>query len=110
MQIVIKCLLGWSTNNQVGGEGIFGILEAWARSDEEQGRKTLHGHWLVWVSNINEIQEALHSKDLIQREQARTSFLQYVDKVICAHYDNAFVVDHECCRGTVPGPAARFFR
>ena len=47
MQIVIKCLLGWSTDDQVGEEGIFGVLEAWARSDEEQGRKTPHGHWLA---------------------------------------------------------------
>ena len=82
MQIVIKCLLGWSTDDQVGQEGVFGILEAWARTDEEQGRKTLHGHWLAWIFNINEIRETLHSKDPVQRAQARASFLQYVDKVI----------------------------
>ena len=48
MQIVIECLLGWNSEEQrggqVGGEGIFSTLEAWARTDEEQGRKTLHGH------------------------------------------------------------------
>ena len=49
MQIVIKCLLGWNLDEQVGEEGVFGILEAWARTDEEQGRKTPHGHWLAWI-------------------------------------------------------------
>ena len=114
MQIVIECLLGWNSEEQrggqVGGEGIFSILEAWARTDEEQGRKTLHGHWLLWVRNINEIREALHSKDLAQREAARQSFLQYVDKVICAHYDSDFVVDHECQHGVVSGTAADMFK
>ena len=28
MQIVIKCLVGWNSNKQVGKEGVFGILEA----------------------------------------------------------------------------------
>ena len=28
MQIVIKCLLGWNSDKQVGEEGIFGILKA----------------------------------------------------------------------------------
>ena len=78
MQIVIKCLLGWNSEEQrggqVGGEGILSTLEAWARTDEEQGRKTLHGHWLLWVANINEIREALHSKDPAQREAVRQSF------------------------------------
>ena len=74
MQIVIKCLLGWNSDKQVGEEGVFGTLEAWTRTDEEQGRKTLHGHWLAWISNINNIREALHSNlrrlpfvDLIQK-------------------------------------------
>ena len=49
LQIVVKCLLSWSTDNQVGQEGDFGILEAWARTDKEQGRKHhmvigLHGY------------------------------------------------------------------
>ena len=68
MQIVIKCLLDWSTDNQVGQEGVFGILETWARTDEEQGRKTPHGHWRAWIFNINKIRETLHSKDPVQRE------------------------------------------
>ena len=74
VQIATKCLLGWNLDKQVGVKGIFGILEAWAKTDEEQGRKTLHGHWLAWIKNINEIREALHSQDPAQREAARESF------------------------------------
>ena len=35
MHIVIKCLLGWNLNEQIDEEGLFGVLEAWARTDEE---------------------------------------------------------------------------
>ena len=40
----------------------------------------------------------------------RQSFLQYVDKVICAHYEDDFVVDHECRHGVVSGAAADLFK
>ena len=66
--------------------------------------------WNSRSTNIHEIRETLHSKDPVQRAQARASFLQYVDKVICAHYDNRFVVNHECRKGTVSGPAADLFQ
>lgn len=73
-------------------------------------KKTPHGHWLAWISNLNEIREALHSKDPVQRESARQSCLQYVDKVICAHYEDDFVVDHECRHGVVADTAAGLFK
>ena len=49
-------------------------------------------------------------KDPVQRESARQSFLQYGDKVICAHYKDDFVVDHECRYGVVAGTAAGLFK
>ena len=32
-----------------------------------------------------------------------------MDKVICAHYEGNFVVDHECQHGVMSGTAADFF-
>ena len=106
MEIVTECLLGWDSEKCVGTGGIFGVLEAWARTDEEQGRKTLHSHWILWVKHFNAIRDALHSEDLIQRKEARESFLKYVDKTICASYNNEFVVKHECTDGIVELPIA----
>ena len=56
-------------------------------------KKIPHGHWLAWISNINKIHKALYSKDPVQRDNARKSFLQYVDKVINDHYgDNSLLI------------------
>ena len=33
-----------------------------------------------------------------------------MDKVICAHYEGDFVVDHECRHGVTSGTAAKMFR
>ena len=50
---IIECLMGWDPKTKSGTRGIFGKLLAWARTDEEQGRKTLHGHWQLWVEDFN---------------------------------------------------------
>ena len=33
-----------------------------------------------------------------------------MDKVICAHYEGNFVVDHECQHGVMSGTAAEIFK
>ena len=42
MQIVLQVLLGWDCKTKRGVKGILGIVEAFGKCDEEQGRKTLH--------------------------------------------------------------------
>ena len=50
MQILTECLLRWDTKTQTAkGKGILGTVVAFAGADEEQGRKTLHQHWQIWV-------------------------------------------------------------
>ena len=55
MQILTECLLRWDTKTQTAkGKGILGIVIAFVGADEEQGRKTLHRHWQIWVKEINQ--------------------------------------------------------
>ena len=55
MQILTECLLRWDTKTQTAkGKGILGTVIAFAGADEEQGRKTLHQHWQIWVKEINQ--------------------------------------------------------
>ena len=55
MQILTECLLRWDTKTQTAkGKGILGTVVAFAGADEEQGRKTLHRHWQIWVKEINQ--------------------------------------------------------
>jgi hypothetical protein len=57
MDIVITDVFGW---NREGGYsnvdgGLFGKLHSWFFAVEEQGRKTLHGHFLIWVEGWDEM-------------------------------------------------------
>ena len=38
MQIALEILFGWHPGKQKGKRGLFGIMEAFCRADEEQGR------------------------------------------------------------------------
>jgi hypothetical protein len=54
MQISIECILQWGTKKKKSlGKGILGSVVAFSAADEEQGRKTLHYHWQIWVKEIN---------------------------------------------------------
>ena len=55
MQIRMECVLQWDvTKKTTKGKGILGTVVAFSAADEEQGRKTLHCHWQIWVKEINQ--------------------------------------------------------
>ena len=61
ISLVIKHILGWDESKQTStGKGLFGKILAWCLATEEQGRKTLHGHFLLWLENWDRLQEVLH--------------------------------------------------
>jgi Helitron helicase-like domain at N-terminus len=61
MKIFLEHFLGWDekTHQYVTGSGIFGTVEAWSIVTEEQGRKTLHGHCLVWLKEWPQLNNKL---------------------------------------------------
>ena len=61
MQILTKCMLRWDTKTQSSrGKGILGRVVAFFGADEEQGHKTLHCHWQIWVQELNQtLQDSL---------------------------------------------------
>ena len=75
VQIVLECLLGWNSNDQKGSEGILGKLEAFCRGDEEQGRGSNHGHWLIWVAGFNKLRSMLRLQDKVVRAEGQETFL-----------------------------------
>ncbi len=55
MQILTKCMVRWDTKTQSSkGKGILGTVLAFSGVNEEQGRKTLHQHWQIWVQELNQ--------------------------------------------------------
>ena len=100
VQILLQCLFAWDSKTQTGGNGIFGRLKAYAGGHEEQGRKTLHGHWNCWVHGFETIRKHFFSRDLVKRNEARDEFLQYVKKVMSATYGYSIKVSHWCFDNT----------
>ena len=62
MKLVIKHLFDWDEEKQCStGNGLFGELLAWCLATEEQGRKTLHGHFLLFLKGWEEVLETLQN-------------------------------------------------
>ena len=62
--------------------GIFGKLAAYGVAVEEQGRKTLHAHILVYILGWNELLLRLHSQDHLVRQQAEKELIKFIDSVM----------------------------
>jgi hypothetical protein len=63
MELVIKHLFNWDIEKQKSnGMGLFGEVKAWCLATEEQGRKSLHGHYLVYIKNWNRVMNILQRK------------------------------------------------
>ena len=60
MDLIIKHLFNWDcTKQESNGIGIFSELLAWCLATEEQGRKCLHGHYLVFIKNWQHVLNGL---------------------------------------------------
>jgi hypothetical protein len=85
MQIVLEVLLAWDPDTQTGKEGgIVGKLDAWGMTAEEQARKTLHAHLLLWSKKLSEMRDAIFDGDETKRKKARVDFEAHIDTVMCA--------------------------
>jgi hypothetical protein len=63
MQLVIKHFFNWDTKTKKSkGTGLFGEVLAWCLATEEQGRKSLHGHYLVYIKQWNRVMNILQRK------------------------------------------------
>jgi len=104
MQIVLEVLLGWNSKEQRGTEdGIMGELDAWGMAVEEQARKTLHSHWLLWSKRLANMRDEVFSGNKDRQDKARADFCTHIDEVMSASYtDNEWTVEHKCgARGKV---------
>ena len=93
-------LLAWDPDTQTGSEGgIVGKLDAWGMAAEEQARKTLHAHLLLWSKKLSEMRDAIFDGDETKRKKARADFEAHIDTVMCASYRDEgteWIVKHMC--------------
>ena len=86
VQILLEVLFGWDPKTGTGRKGIFGKLLAFAVGHEEQGRKTLHSHWTLWIRGFEIIKRYLFAKDLALRKKSRDMYLKYINEVMSVKY------------------------
>ena len=98
MQILTECMLTWDTKTKTSkGKGIVGTVWAFAGADEEQGWKTLHRHWQIWVEEINQtVKNALFDNDNETKNKAQKTFQEHIDNVVSTSYGPQFCITHKC--------------
>ncbi len=84
----MECMLQWDvTKKTSNGKGILGTVVAFSAADEEQGRKTLHCHWQIWVKEINQtVWNCLFYEDITIKDKARKTLCKQINNVIIASY------------------------
>ena len=91
MNAIWKNILGWDWNTQKASPGLYGIPEAVMEATEEQTRKRLHSHCLIWIKGASELlldlqstkeDTVLRAKDLIIDILDRSTSTQMIDKDI----------------------------
>ncbi len=98
MQILMECMLWWDVKKKTKRwKGILGTVVAFSAADEEQGRKTLHHHWQIWVTEIKQtVKKCLFHEDITIRDRARKTFCKQIDNVITASYGAELCITHNC--------------
>ncbi len=88
MQILTECMLKRDVKSKSStGKGILGTVWAFAGTNKEQGRKTLHRHWQIQVEEINQsLRNALIHKDNNTRNKARQTFQEHIINLISTSY------------------------
>ena len=84
LNIIIKDVIGWDETTEqpiAGFTGLFGTPTAFSETTEEQGRKTLHGHFLIWIAPLNALRELLHAPGEKIRKQAASIIAAQLDNV-----------------------------
>ncbi len=70
LQVIICYALGWNSDTKSGENGAFGKIPAFFGAVEEQGRKTRHVHFIVWLPHWNDLLCQLFSENESVRHQA----------------------------------------
>ena len=76
--------------------GVFGKLIAWAVAHKEQARKTLHGHYHLWVEDFKESKRALFNKNESIKRAAIAEYENCINCVMSASYGQDLEVIHRC--------------
>lgn len=74
-------VVGWDMwhNQPAEKPGLFGKGHAFSPSVEEQGRKTLHGHMILWIEGHRKSQKDLFFGNKNLKKNAPGEFIKFCD-------------------------------
>jgi hypothetical protein len=83
LEIVLEEVVGWDrkTDRSIVGKGLFGEVKAFMYCIEEQGRKSLHAHMLLWVEGYDKVMERIFFGKKKEQLEARRMLNKYQDNV-----------------------------
>ncbi|KAG7345092.1 hypothetical protein IV203_032623 [Nitzschia inconspicua] len=106
--ITVEHILGWDLNKNINkpGYGFFGDLDGRTFAVEEQGRKTLHAHFLLWIKGWGKLRSGLGTAK--GHEEYVKQVSKYGDRVMCTRlhgFSSRLVpkVCHNDCSNTGEG-------
>ena len=77
-------------------KGIFGKVLAWGDAAEEQGRKTLHSHMMLFIEHFDRLVTMLWSED---PETRKAEFDKYETSITNIHYEEVPIYDERDYEG-----------
>ena len=82
IDFIVKLVIGWDVNKgcRTAMDGFFGRCQAFLGGIEEQGRTTLHAHFLIWIRLLQEACKATHNKRKRKREEAEVTLVSTIDR------------------------------
>jgi hypothetical protein len=88
MQIIMETLIGWDFKG--GKQSFFGILGevlGWSDTTEEQGRKTLHSHILLFIAFFDRLISMSWSTSEEVRRKAKDELTKYIAQTMSSSYE-----------------------
>ena len=104
MKIVEDVLIAWDPETQQSNKdkSVFKLtIDGWAKAGKEQGRKTLHEHWLIFLRELNKCRKRLFCLDGSFNTDALENFRAYVDNIMSALYPGFEITS--CCPDNCEG-------
>jgi hypothetical protein len=93
-------IIGWVQSElcSIVGGGVFGYPKAYTGTVEEQGRKNLHIHCLIWIIGLctNEAEQAVKLNDAVFKEK----FKAFAQSIRSQHIGPDFYSDKSACDNT----------
>jgi len=114
LNIVLEEVVGWDLTEDKSKEegGAFGRPLAYTAAVEEQGRRTLHAHILIWLEGMKSLHEQIHSSNRQTQRAAKRKVERLADLAISTslmsnnryYSGNRNPFRHECITGAGGNP------